>query len=378
MRILHVTTVPVTLRRFIAPIVRLLSIRGWEHDALARAASSCGQCRAVFRRVLDIDWSRNPANPANLLTAVRRIRTIVADGGYDIVHVHTPVAAFVTRFALRSRGVDRRPKVICTAHGFHFHPLGGPVKNFIYRALEKRAGRWTDALVVINRTDYDAALQHRIVPRERLFLMRGIGVDSDFFDPVRIPEQYVVGVRTELRLPPDARLFLMIAEFNPGKRHEDAVDALARLANPSIHLALAGTGRLVTRIRELAIRSGLANRIHFLGQRDDIPVLIRAADAVLLPSIREGLPRSILEAMSLARPVIGADIRGIRDLLQDGAGLLFPPRDPAALAARMREVLDDPDAARIMGEAGRRQVLERYAIHLIAAEHARLYESLVP
>jgi glycosyltransferase involved in cell wall biosynthesis len=107
----------------------------------------------------------------------------------------------------------------------------------------------------------------------------------------------------------------------------------------------------------LAARLGLTERVHFLGHRDDIPALIRASQATLLPSEREGLPRSIMESLCLEVPVIGSDIRGIRDLLADGAGLMYTVGDIKGLAAAMDWILGHPREAALMARRGREQLM---------------------
>ena len=148
----------------------------------------------------------------------------------------------------------------------------------------------------------------------------------------------------------------MIAEFVPGKRHRDALAAFARLGRPDVWLALAGTGPLVDEMKRRAAELGVADRVRFLGVRRDIPALVRASVAVLLPSEREGLPRSAMESMSLGVPVIGSRIRGTADLLEGGCGLLVPVGDSAALADALARILDHPEEAREMARRGREWV----------------------
>lgn len=131
---------------------------------MASGVKSGPECLEAFNCVHDVSWSRSVLEIGRLVKSVAEIEQVVADGSYDIVHVHTPIAGAVTRFALRHLRRRCRTKVVYTAHGFHFHPLGGVVRNAVYRSVERVAGDWTDALVVINRTDEEEARVHRIVP----------------------------------------------------------------------------------------------------------------------------------------------------------------------------------------------------------------------
>jgi glycosyltransferase involved in cell wall biosynthesis len=376
-RLLIVATTAVTLRAFLLPFARHFRALGWRVDGLAEGAGTCAACAETFDRVHDIAWSRNPLDVRNVAGSPRRVRQLVAEGAYDIVHVHTPVASFVTRSALRrARRGGRGPEVVYTAHGFHFHPGGGAAANVAYRALERLAGRWTDRLIVINRVDEDAARRHALVPPSRLRYVPGIGVDTRHYAPAEAagPDHEVRGA---LGIPADAPFFAMVAEFNPGKRHADAVAALAAVARRDVHLVFAGRGPMLEPTRARATSLGVGGRVHFAGQVADVRPLVRAAAALLLPSLREGLPRSVLEAMAMERPVIGSDVRGMSELLSGGAGLLHPPGDVAALSRAMETVLADESGSRAMAERGRRRVCGEYALERILSLHQELYGELL-
>lgn len=374
-RLLMVTTVASTLRAFLLPFAYYFRATGWTVDAVAFGVSSCSECRQAFNQVHEINWSRNPVDPHNLLAAGRRIQEIVARGDYDIVHVHTPVAGWVTRYALRNIRSRGKPKVVYTAHGFHFHSGGAPLRNLVFRTLEQIAGQWCDAVIVINRED-EAAATKFLPPSTKLVYMPGIGVDMVAFAPDRVSAEAVAAVRAELNLVPEQPLFLMIAEFSPGKRHQDALRAFSLLRHSGAHLAFAGTGRMELAMKRLAKKLGIDHRVHFLGFRRDIPALIRASVATILPSEREGLPRSIMESLSLEVPVIGTDIRGIRDLLADHSGLLVPLGDVVALAFAMDWILDHPEQATEMGLRGRSR-MRYFELNEVIARHEALYASLL-
>jgi glycosyltransferase involved in cell wall biosynthesis len=374
---LMVTTVPTTLRGFLLPLARHLSDQGWHVDAMARGIADCPACVAEFRRVWDVDWARNPLYPANLLKTPRRIRAIVEEQRYDIVHVHTPVAAFATRFALRRLRRRTATKVVYTAHGFHFYRGGRFLRNTAFRTLEAIAGRWTDALVVINREDEQAARDLGVFPPGSIHYMPGIGVDLAQYDPGAIRAEDSARVRRSLGISPEAPLFLAIGEYIPRKRHADALAALAGLRHPGAHLAIAGDGPLLEELRQLAVRLGIRERVHLLGHRGDVPALARAATAVLLLSTQEGLPRSVMEAMSLEVPVIGTDIRGTRDLLAGRCGIVVPVGDIGATSEAMYRILADPDEARAMGRRGRSIIASGYSLDRILGMHDRLYADLI-
>ncbi|MBN1262126.1 MAG: glycosyltransferase [Anaerolineae bacterium] len=370
-KLLMATTVATTLRAFLLPFARHFREQGWQVDALAQGVSTNTDCVANFDRVWEVTWSRDAFSARNFAPA-RQIQDLARQEGYQIVHVHTPVASFVTRFALRRLRRKMGIKVIYTAHGFHFYQGGATHRNLVFLALEKLAGRWTDYLVVLNSEDRLAAGKHRLVPENRICYMPGIGVDIAKYDPKLITQNDVEALRDELGLTPAGHILLMIAEFIPRKRHADVLRAFQLVNRPETHLALAGRGPDLATMKELAETLGIQTRVHFLGYRRDIPVLLRAADVTLLTSSQEGLPRSVMESLCLETPVIGTDIRGTRDLVGTECGLLVPVGDIEGLAKAMTWMLEHPEQAREMGRRGRERMAS-YDQERIVALHEKLY-----
>jgi glycosyltransferase involved in cell wall biosynthesis len=355
---------------FLLPFADHFRARGWQVDAAASEMPDCARCVEHFDQVFNLQWTRNPLDTKNFLHGLQQVRDLVERGSYDLVHVHTPVSAFIVRLALRA--VSHRPKIIYTVHGFHFHKRGHPLKNLIFLGIEKIAGPWTDYLVVINREDEEAGRRYRIVPKSRLRYMPGIGVDLNYYSADAVSEEATAKVRDDLGLHKGQPLFLMIAEYAPEKRHRDAINALAELGRKDVVLALAGIGPLMEDIRVMSKNLGLEDQVRMLGWRRDIPALIRAANATLLPSEREGLPRAVLESLALGVPVIGADIRGVHELLVDGCGFLTEVGDVPAIAKAMQWIIENPEESQEMGRKGRERV-KSYDLQNIIRLHEELY-----
>ena len=371
-KLLIVTTIAGALEDFILPFVHHYRRLGWQVDGVSVDITSNPACVAALDSVWDVPWSRNPLDPRNLLNAVPQIQEIVKRGNYDLVHVHTPVAAFVTRYAL-SRLKQPKPQVIYTAHGFHFHKQGNPITNGIFLNLERLAGRWTDYLITINREDEAAARQHSLLADENIFYTPGIGLELDKYDGDRVSAAETAAIRQELGLESTDTLLLTVAEFTPNKRHCDQIQALAQLKRPEIHLAFAGDGDARPTAEKLVEELGLEKQVHFLGFRYDIPALICASRSLLLTSQREGLPRSIMEAFCASKPVIGTKIRGIQDLLSDDCGLLVDVGDIEAMSQAIAQMVDDPERAKQMGINGR-QKIGTYDVNNIIVEYSQIYD----
>lgn len=334
-RALHLTTIPVSLRHFMAPVADRLRADGWCVDGAAAGATD-GGVETRYDAVFDVPWSRNPAAPSNLARALPALRRRLRDGRYSVVHVMTPVAGLVTRLAVASLPRPERPAVVYAAHGFHFFAGGPRLRNAVYRSLERAAAPWTDALCVLNDEDRAAAVALGLAPAERIVRLHGPGIDLRRFDPATVSDADVRRVRDGLGLTPADVLVTQVAEFTPRKRHADLVRAAARV--PGLHLALPGAGPLVGEVRALAAALGIADRVHLLGFRRDVPALLRASRAAVLVSEQEGLPTCVIEALALGVPVVGTRIRGTRELLAHGGGWLVPLGDVAEIAAALQAV----------------------------------------
>ena len=356
---LVVTTIDRTLAGHVFPYICLLQDMGIQVELGCRSVSKAATARldSLGLPRHEVAFSRNPLHPANM-RALWQLRGILRRARYDVADVHTPVAAWVTRLAVRLFSPQTR--VIYSSHGLPYHSAAPRVRNAAILLLEKLAGRWTDYLVVINREDERAAERHGLAPPGKVRYMPGTGVDTARFNPECVDETQVHSVRRDLGLTEEDVLFLSIGEFTPRKRQTDILQALARLEDSRIHVAFAGAGRLMDQARSIASNLGVKGRTHFLGYRSDVSVLIRAARATILTSEAEGVPKSLMESLCLEVPAIGTEVRGTRELLKDGSGLLVPLADLDALAEAMHWMAAHPNEAEAMGRKGRRKMLEVY------------------
>lgn len=370
---IFVTTVPITLEAFLTPFAQSLRSKGWRVDALANGATENEHIATSFDHCYDVAWSRNPLDPRNLLTSASTVREIVEAGSYDIVHVHTPVAAFVTRWALRALPRATRPIVIYTAHGFHFYGGQRPLPHAVFRTFERLAARWTDYLVTINAEDEMAAKRLGGISPNRVRRIPGIGVDVDRFAPGVVAAADAATARSELSLSDTDFMLTMIAEFSPVKRHDHVLQAISRVRDERIVLVLVGDGPLEAQVRDRVAALGLTKRVRFAGYRRDIAAVLAASDALVLVSEREGLNRSALEAMASSRPVIGTDTRGIADAVDNRSGWIVAKNDVTALAAAIEAAAGDPTECARRGHAARERVLREFALPRIIAEYEELY-----
>lgn len=271
--------------------------------------------------IYHMDWSRSPIDAGNI-RSVEQLKGVLIRGEYDIVHCHTPIAAACTRIACKSfrkKGL----RVIYTAHGFHFYK-GAPAKNWLlYYPIEKICSNWTDVLITINREDY--ALAGKKLKAERIEYIPGVGIDTEMFRNTVI---YRAQKRKEIGVPEDAFLVLSVGELNENKNHQLIVRAIAEIGDRNIHYAIAGKGDQKEALLTLAGKLGVEERLHLLGYRNDVAELYKTADVYALPSIREGLNVSVMEALASGMQCVVSRIRGNVDMVQDGVnGYYIDPFD---------------------------------------------------
>jgi glycosyltransferase involved in cell wall biosynthesis len=247
----------------------------------------------------------------------------------------------------------------------------------VFRTAERVAGRWTDRLIVINREDYLAARKIRVVPSRSLVYMPGIGIDTDFYSPTAVPADRQADAIRGLGIEPGTPFFAVVGELNVNKRPEDVLFALSRLRHREARVIFLGDGPRRQAMEALAAELGVADRVTLPGTVSDVRPVVAASAALLLVSRREGLPRSIMEALSMEVPVIASDARGSKDLVGAGAGTVVPIGQPITLAAAMDQVLDDPGSAREAAKRGRVRMVDQYDVAKLLDQHEELYESLL-
>jgi glycosyltransferase involved in cell wall biosynthesis len=374
--LLIVATVMRTVRSFLIPYATHFRELGWRVDVAANGASTDPVVSEAFDGVRDIPLSRSLKDLRGMVAAYRELETVVR-GGYDIVHVHTPIASFLTRAAVHRMDERTRPQLAYTAHGFHFHARGSRISNGAFVTAERVAGRWTDRLVVINNEDRGAAERYRLVPPSRLVYMPGIGIDTQRYSRASLDPSELDLARTDLGIDAATPLFVVVAELSRRKRPLDVVAALSAMASPGAHVVFLGDGPERTAVEEAVRQAGLTDRVHLRGEVSDVRPVVACASALVLASSREGLPRSIMEALAMEVPVIASDARGNADLVLPDAGHIVPAGSVPKLAAAMDKIVADPDAARAMGKAGRERMVQTYDIGMLLQRHEHLYHSML-
>ncbi|MCB7408774.1 glycosyltransferase family 4 protein [Dorea longicatena] len=265
-------------------------------------------------QIHQVDLERSPYSPKNY-KAYKQVVNIIRENKIEYIHCNTPIGGLLGRLAGKKCKVK---KVIYQAHGFHFYG-GAPKKNWlIYYPIEKWLAHYTDVLITINSADFKLAKSKLKLRRNgKVCYVHGVGIDlSKYIDLDDIRKK----MRTKMNLNDSDVALISVGELNANKNNRIIIEAIEKLENEKIHYFLCGEGALEKELKELAEKKGVLDQVHFLEYRTDVKELLQAADVFVMPSIREGLSRSIMEAMASGLPCVVSRIRGNSDLIKDGEG----------------------------------------------------------
>lgn len=311
-KVLYVTTVSRTINAFLIPHINMLLDNGYEvHCACSIDKPVDKELQRKGVKIFEVPFSRNPLGIGNIKAFIK-LEELQRINDYDIVHVHTPIAAIYGRL-LKLNFPSLR--IIYTAHGYHFLKGGSKLGWIIYYPIEKIMAKFTDVTININKEDYEIT-KEKLKPK-KCYLLNGVGLDLDKYK--KLSSKEIQGKRKEFGIKDKDFVVLMIAEINKNKNHIQLINAMDILKDkyPNIKVLCIGDGTLKESLEKQIILRNLQNNIFMLGYRLDVNKLINISDIGILLSRREGLPRNIMEFMACGRKVIATDIRGCRDLICD-------------------------------------------------------------
>jgi glycosyltransferase involved in cell wall biosynthesis len=376
LRVLTLSTIDMTLGKLLLPLISALRDSGFISECAASDGPHARELRANGFEVHPISFKRKVFTPNHLVAFVQVYR-LMRRRKYDIVHVHTPFAQVIGRIAAKLAGV---PVIFYTSHGFQFHESRTRWSRTAIIKIERWLGRWTDVLFTQSMEDAETAVRIGLAPEERVVWI-GNGIQLDHF--AAGPKEPLM----ELSLEPTQRVVGFIGRIVREKGLLELVEAMSHVVPvvPDARLliigdTLASDGDRVAKshLKESITKYALEDKVLFTGLRDDIPRLLRAMDLFVLPSWREGMPRSIIEAMASGLPVIATDIRGCREEVVHGeTGLLVPPKCPEKLAQAILILLADPELAGEMGQRGQERAARHFDEEQVVKRQLAVYDQLV-
>jgi len=328
------------------------------------------ELRELGVNIHDIPIPRSMFKINDILKSLILTKRLYNNNNYQFVHCHSPIGGVVSRLAAityRKRGL----KVIYTAHGFHFFK-GAPLKNWIlFYPIEKICSNWTDVLITINNEDFNIANDK--FKANNVIYVPGIGVHVDEIQNQKID---IDSMRKELGLKSDDYVIMSIGQISIRKNQKVIIEAISLINNPKVKYVIVGFGELEEELQNLANKLNVIDRVIFTGYRQDAKALLHCADLFAFPSLQEGLPASLMEAMSVGLPVVCSDIRGNNDLIEnDIGGYLCNSNDYKSFAKKIDYLLNNKDIALKMGKYNQNNILN-YDTKVVIDEMKNIYNGL--
>ncbi|MEG4090569.1 glycosyltransferase family 4 protein [Microcoleus sp. Pol12B4] len=382
MKILHICAIGATAKVLLKPQIDYLLSRNLSVEVACSPDSDVEKLQQQGYTIHPISIDRK-ISPFLNIKSIYALVNLIRKHQYDLVHVHTPIAAVLGRIAAKIAGVKR---IVYTSHGLPFHDCSSYKEYALYSNVEKFAALLTDLILSQNHEDIATAKKLGLCPPEKIAYL-GNGVDIDRFNRDRLDPDHQAQLRKSLGIPDTANLIIgTIGRLTRKKGSGYLIEATAKLVSqfPNLHVLIIG-GELstdpepfYTEITERIGTLGIQNNVTLTGIRQDIPEILGLLDIFTLPTFtHEGLPRSIVEAMSMSLPVVATDIRGCREaVLHEKTGLIVPPQDSQKLAEALGKLLSNSEMRSAYGQASRQRVEAEYDESFVFERLENFYRDL--
>jgi glycosyltransferase involved in cell wall biosynthesis len=297
--------------------------------------------------------------------AIRRVRARLKDRGSAVLHTHNAMAHYYGMLAAIGLPIACR---INTRHNMSGLG-GGSRRDWLYR----RSLMLTDAVVSVSAAAHADLVASRLMREGRAIAVPN-GIPIRGFLPLSRDSH--ARLAAEIGVAPETRIVGAVGRLHPAKDHRNLLRAFRLVADArsDVVLVIVGGGSLREELEAFAAEQGVADRVRFLGDRSDVRELLRGFDLLAVSSRTEGYSVVLVEASAVGLPIVATRVGGNAEIVRDGvSGLVVPPSDPAALAAGMRALLDDPARASSMGEAARAWALGEGSVETMAQRYEAIY-----
>lgn len=304
------------------------------------------------------------------LRVIFRLARLLKEQQVDLLHIHLPYSGFVGRIAGRLAGVKH---MVYTEHNV--------LEQYRYLScLINKLTYFMNDLVIAVSDEVRASVlaNYRPFKQPEIITVHN-GIDVERVDRIH-HSATADDVKGELGVPRDYLIVGNVAHLYPRKGHEDLLEAAKTVltANPKVAFVIVGRGALDSQLKEKARRLGIEDNVIFTGFRTDVHSLMTTFDIFVLPSIYEGLPVALLEAMALGRPVVATGVGGIPEVVRDGVeGFLVEPRNPRVLADKILDLLRSSQLRENMSQKAIARIEESFSIEAMVQKLEALYRKLL-
>jgi N,N'-diacetylbacillosaminyl-diphospho-undecaprenol alpha-1,3-N-acetylgalactosaminyltransferase len=324
--------------------------------------------------VIDYNLSRGSLNPFDAFGSILELKDILKSLNLDLLHTFTVKPNI---FGTIAGKMARVPKILNLVEGLGSFYVDNSIKSKIVRAviekLYKTVFKWSDRVVFVNSDDPKYLIEKGIVPKEKVKIIKSVGVNISEFSMENIPLETREKLRKSLKIAENSKVVIMIGRAILHKGTVDFYKSAEILRDKDIIFLFVGgldDGNKFGMSREF-MKSG---NVLWLDWRDDIKELISISDLVVLPSYREGVPRTLLEACSMGKPIVATDTVGCRESVDNGEnGFLIPIEAPEILAEKISQILENSLLYSQMSKKSREKAEREFDINFIVKQYIELY-----
>lgn len=378
-KLLMLASVASMIGQFNMSNIHLLQEMGYEvHVACNfKEGNTCGakQVRRLQKTLRSIgviqhqwDCPRNAGSVWKCVKAYRQLWILTGEYHFAWMHCHSPVGGVLARLVAHHRKI----RVIYTAHGFHFYK-GAPVKNWLlYYPVEKLLAYWTDVLITINQEDYGFA--KRNLQAGKVYYIPGIGIDTE--QSLKRSAADAKAFRKKYHIPKEAVLLLSVGELSRRKNHQAVLSVLPGLSRQDVYYMICGQGPCRRMLMQRAKALGIAERLRLPGFAENVWEAYLNADIFVFPSLQEGMPAALMEAMAAGMPCVVSDIRGNRELIDDAVqGIRFSPKHLPQLQKALEYMLADEMLRQACSRNSQKKI-KAYDIAVVEQRMKRIYSEM--
>ncbi|MFD1359100.1 glycosyltransferase family 4 protein [Fictibacillus halophilus] len=312
-------------------------------------------------RVIILKSLIREVRPIKDVISIIKLKSFIKRINPDLIHLHSSKAGLIGRISGR---LVRKP-IIFTAHGWAFTEGTSSSKRGIYILVERFVGGFTDKIICVSEFDRQIAIKNNVAPEGRLITVHnGVENIKSITHKKKSPNNIVPKI-------------IMVARFSPQKDYKTLVEALSKVEG-KYEVLLVGEGELLSETQSYVRELNLTDKVHFLGMRKDIPELLDSSDIFVLSTNYEGLPLSIIEAMSKKLPVIATDVGGVSELIEQNlTGILVKNRDANGLAENIDFLIKNPKKRVEMGNAGFQKYSTEFSLQNMLTKTHEIYTNIL-
>ncbi|MCM3633966.1 glycosyltransferase family 4 protein [Paenibacillus camelliae] len=368
-KMLFISNITKRITNFTLPSIEACKELGYEFHLASNLSEFKDDVQKYNIKLHHLDLERNPFRKQNII-AFKQLLKLIKKEKFDIIHCNTPIGGMLGRICGR---LSKTPKIIYTAHGFHFYKGSSLLNSTLFKWAEMAMARYTNILITINTEDYKAASKFKLKDGGEVYHVPGVGINTSAIKNEITKRDTLLN---SIKADDDSIVLMSVGELNKNKNNEIIVRALGEIKNQKIHYILCGVGDKKEHLIDLSKNYNIEKNVHFLGYRDDIAKLLKSCDIFVMPSYREGLSRAIMEAMSAGLPCIVSNIRGNVDLIRDGkGGFLCDPNNVQDFKVAIEKLCNNSTLRSDMGNYNLFEV-EKYDFENIRKEIKKIYLSL--